>query len=173
MAIIVLVNFVIVIIQHAWVIRMNNEYYRSIPDRNEYFESSLYEYTWADYAVIISSVVLLPAYLYSIWGKKSLVSNKYARAVLMLLPALFLIGVQLRQVDLIIQSAKFINEYRPEQLGKYNPFSCADSFTPVNGKCGVTMSYIFIPAIVGFFVIIEVAVTLFRGPLHPAKAATF
>ncbi|KAG0270426.1 hypothetical protein BGZ96_006307, partial [Linnemannia gamsii] len=91
MAFTVLVNLVVVITFHAWAIPMFNDRTR------KFMEDYYYEYTWDDYAVIISSVVLLPAYLYSIWGKKSLVTNKYIRAVLMLLPALFLIGVQLRQ----------------------------------------------------------------------------
>ncbi|KAF9121640.1 hypothetical protein BG015_005772, partial [Linnemannia schmuckeri] len=104
---------------------------------------------------------------------KPLVSSKYARAVLMLLPALFMISVQLRQIAAMIKFAKMINARRPEQLSSYDPFSCANSDGSVDATCSLLQCHLFVPVIVGFFAIIEVAVTLVRGPLHSNKAAHF
>ncbi|KAK3839529.1 MAG: hypothetical protein JOS17DRAFT_729374 [Linnemannia elongata] len=178
MALVTLANLIIVITFHAWYIpKMNKvmtERYREMYEQGvtqtDLSIDSEYEYAWDDYAVIISSVILLPAYLYSIWGKRSFVSNKYARAVLMLLPALFLIGVQLRQVDVIIRSYNRLFEGFPPEL-RSSPFSCSYPGHGFNATCGFGQSYMFVPVVVGFFVIIEVVVTLFRGPLHSPKEA--
>ncbi|KAG0290884.1 hypothetical protein BGZ97_006043 [Linnemannia gamsii] len=167
MAIVALVNLGIVIAFYAWV----TTWTKKPISESGFYPINPYEITWEDYAIIISSVVLLPAYLYSIWGKKSLVSNKYARAVLMLLPALFLIGVQLRQVDLRMQLADYMDQRIPENSAMTQPFSCWRREGGIDAGCGVWQSYTFIPVVFGFFVIIEVAVTLFRGPLHSTKEA--
>ncbi|KAK3839528.1 MAG: hypothetical protein JOS17DRAFT_190091, partial [Linnemannia elongata] len=162
MAFVTLVNLSIVIAYHGYLIRLIN--------MNAEGEGR-YEYYWGNYAVIIASVILFPAYLYSILGKKPLVSNKYIRAVLMLLPALFLIGVQLHQVDVRIKRVKEFNEFLGEEFSKIEPFSCASSDGSEDPNCVLVQSYTFIPVVTGFFVIIEVAVTLFRGPLHSPKEA--
>ncbi|KAG0288246.1 hypothetical protein BGZ96_007950 [Linnemannia gamsii] len=159
MAFLALVNFGIVIAFYIWVTNREDKHISEIGLSPIY----PYKYTWEDYAVIISTVVLLHAYLYSIWGKKSLVSNKYARAVLMLLPALFLIGVQFSLVDSLIQLK------RPELRGQINPFSCWRIEGGIDAGCGIWHSSTLFPIIFGFFVIIEVAVTFFRGPLHSPK----
>ncbi|KAG0288252.1 hypothetical protein BGZ96_007956 [Linnemannia gamsii] len=104
MAFAVLVNLVIVIACHSWLIPSNN---KSIAETNGYAPYPVYKYSWKDYA-----------------GKKPLIANKYARAVLMLLHALFLICVQLRDVDNMLQTAKMTNERFPK-LSPYDPFSCA------------------------------------------------
>ncbi|KAG0049972.1 hypothetical protein BGZ89_004015 [Linnemannia elongata] len=165
MVFVALVNFSITIAFYAYLIPLINK----VPDGFDSGQEA-YEFYWGDYTIIIASVVLLIAYLYSIWGKKAHISNKYARAVLMLLPALFLIGVQLRQVDLTIKFAKMVNESRPSSALQIEPFSCANSDGSVDAKCSLVMSHIFVPVVTGFLTIIEVAVTLFRGPLHPAAA---
>ncbi|KAF9279701.1 hypothetical protein BGZ88_012600 [Linnemannia elongata] len=163
MAFVTLVNFSITLTFYAYLVPLMN---KGVDD----FEGSEgFEFYWGDYAIIIASVFLFPAYLYSIWGKKLLISNKYARAALMLLPALFLIGVQLRQVDLTIKFAKMVNESRPSSALQIDPFSCKDSEGDVVSSCAVAVSHIFVPVVTGFFVMIEVAVTLFRGPLHSSK----
>ncbi|KAF9118246.1 hypothetical protein BG015_006699, partial [Linnemannia schmuckeri] len=95
----------------------------------------------------------------------------HARAVLMLLPTLFLIGVQFRQIDRSVELANRINADQTEGFPRYNPFSCAGINGDMSAHCRVSESYTFIPIIVGFFAIIEVAVTLVRGPLHSAKDA--
>ncbi|KAH7058088.1 hypothetical protein BKA57DRAFT_433167 [Linnemannia elongata] len=164
-AFVALVNFIIIITFHAYVIPSINKG----ADEGEF--SQHYEYYWGDYAIAIASVVLLPAYIYSIWGKKSLVSNKYARAVLMLLPALFLIGVQIHQIDDTIKFIKMRNESRPGHQYKTEPFSCAIRDGDLYTICIFARSETFVPIVAGFFVIIEVAVTLFRGPLHSPKEA--
>ncbi|KAF8928646.1 hypothetical protein BGZ47_001492, partial [Haplosporangium gracile] len=150
MAFVALVNLSIIIAFYGWLIPTVNKAAEETEDAYRY------EFYWGDYALIISSVLLLPAYLYSIWGKKSLVSNKYTRAVLMLLPALFLIGVQLRQIDLTIKFIKMSNARKPE-LFRNEPFSCANSDGSIAATCGLVQSQLFVPVIVGFFALIEVA----------------
>ncbi|OAQ29446.1 hypothetical protein K457DRAFT_32318 [Linnemannia elongata AG-77] len=176
MAFVTMVNLIFIIVYHAWYIPMASEikakrsremYDLGITETDEGFH---YEYTWDDYAIIVPSVILLPAYIYSIWGKRSLVPNKYARAVLMLLPALFMIGVQLRQVDLILQAFHKVFKDAPAEY-VVSPFSCVPAGNSFLAACIVGQSYQFVPVVVGFFVIIEVAVTLFRGPLHSPKEA--
>ncbi|KAF9145516.1 hypothetical protein BG015_011875 [Linnemannia schmuckeri] len=155
MVLVTLANLSIVITYHAWSVpEMDKIMAKRIREINEDFNQNL------------------PATQYH-WGKKSLVSNKHARAVLMLLPALFLIGVQLCYIDLEIRYAKWFNADLTEESPRYNPFSCAGINGGVSALCAVLQSYTFIPIIVGFFVIIEVTVTLVPGPLHPAKAAYF
>ncbi|KAF9099836.1 hypothetical protein BGX23_011436 [Mortierella sp. AD031] len=161
LAFISLVNLSIVIAFHAWFIPFLNE----LNKRKDFLELSPYEYDWVDYTVIITSVLLLLSYLYSIWGKPRV--HKFVRAFLMLLCACLLLGVQLRQVDLAIRLVK-------RHSIEYNPFSCsgADDST-IAAACGLQQGYTFIPIVTGFFAIIEVFVTLFRGPLHPPKAAYY
>ncbi len=168
MALVTLVNLSVTIAYYGYLIPLSNKYI----DNNDNYSSfdQRYEYYWGDYAIITASVVLFPAYLYSIWGKKPLASNKYARAVLMLLPALFLIGVQLRFIDLMIKLVNSMNEKHPGHQAT-NPFSCANSDGSVSTPCSLLQCHIFVPVVVGFFVIVEVAVTLFRGPLHSSKEA--
>ncbi|KAG9070435.1 hypothetical protein KI688_007971 [Linnemannia hyalina] len=179
MAFVTLVNLSITIARYAYQIPLINKYADNAAnaakaakaadeDYNDYSPDLRYEYYWGDYAIIIASVVLFPAYLYSIWGKKPLVSNKYIRASLMLLPALFLISVQLRQIDVALMFFKFVVE-RSGRDRWIKPFSCANSDGSVDAECTLMQSHIFVPIVTGFFAIIEVAVTFFRGPLHPAK----
>ncbi|KAK3839526.1 MAG: hypothetical protein JOS17DRAFT_729372 [Linnemannia elongata] len=159
MAFVTLVNLGIVIAYYSYLTHLIN----TDPEGD-----ARYEYLWGDYAVIIASVILFPAYLYSIFVKRSLVSNKYARAALMHFPALFMIGVQLREVDLVMQSYNRLHEGVPSEY-RLSPFSCSNHGGRVEPSCALVMSYIFVPVVTGFFVIIEVAFTLFRGPLHSPK----
>ncbi|KAG0284987.1 hypothetical protein BGZ96_010709 [Linnemannia gamsii] len=157
-----LVNLVTIGTFYGWYVGLVNEQQSSIGHPR-------YVYEWDNYGMIISSVLIFIAYLYSIWGKKTLTSNKYARAVLMLIPGLILLGISLHQVRLQIKKAKFVNDHRVTDEGNFNPFSCAGYGGDLTEMCVVIQCYIFVPIITGFFVIIEVFVTLFRGPLHPAK----
>ncbi|KAG0287542.1 hypothetical protein BGZ97_007065 [Linnemannia gamsii] len=129
-----------------------------------------YVYEWVDYGMIISSSLLFISYVYSIWGKRPLASNKYARAVLMLIPGLVLLGISLRQIHLQITKAKAINDNRQSEseMGNLNPFSCA-GWGESTGFCIVIQCYFFVPIITGFFVIFEVLVTLLKGPIHSVK----
>ncbi|KAK3839502.1 MAG: hypothetical protein JOS17DRAFT_770588 [Linnemannia elongata] len=124
-----------------------------------------------DYGILIPSILLFLSYLYSIWGEP-LASSKYIRAFLMLIPALVLIGCSSYLIHLQIIGAEFYNEYMGESQGStYNPFTC-DYFGGGSGigYCFLAQSYNFAPIITDVFVIIEVLVTLLRGPLHPFKA---
>ncbi|KAG0281193.1 hypothetical protein BGZ95_006019 [Linnemannia exigua] len=160
MAFITLVNLSIIITFYAWLVPYFN--------KNKSEMSDHYEYSWDDYAFIITSPILFLAYLYSIWGQPRL--HKYLRAFLMLLPALFLMGPMLRQIHLQIENAKKFNQYTPSEM-EFEPFRCyGDTIDPA---CFVFRAYTFIPVIVGFFVLIEVFVTLLRGPLHPTKKVDF
>ncbi|KAF9538403.1 hypothetical protein EC957_006778 [Mortierella hygrophila] len=125
-----------------------------------------------DYGILVSSILLFLSYLYSIWGKTSFVGNKYIHAFLMLIPAMVLIGCSSYLVHLQITMADFYNKYmQGNQAISYNPFTCdyygyeGSGF----GLCFLMQSYNFAPIITGIFVIIEVLVTLLRGPLHPSK----
>ncbi|KAF9121641.1 hypothetical protein BG015_005773, partial [Linnemannia schmuckeri] len=77
MVLVTLVNLSIVITYHAWSVPemdkiMTKQIRESYENTDINVQVEHYKYTWVDYAIIISSVVLLPAYIYSIWGKKSL-----------------------------------------------------------------------------------------------------
>ncbi|KAK3839527.1 MAG: hypothetical protein JOS17DRAFT_190089, partial [Linnemannia elongata] len=163
MAFVTLVNLSLLIAYYGYLVPSINKH----AEQTDY--NFPYQFYWGDYAIIIASVILFPAYLYSILGKKPLVSNKYGRAALMLLPALFLLGLQIHQIDVTIKMVKWINERRSQQFGEMEPFSCADSDGIVDPDCALSQSHTFVPVVTGFFVIIEVAVTLFRGPLHSPK----
>ncbi|KAG9061282.1 hypothetical protein KI688_007620 [Linnemannia hyalina] len=126
----------------------------------------------ADYGILISSILLFLSCLYSIWDKKPLAGNKYIRALLMLIPALALIGCSSYLVHLQITMADFYNEYLQKNQGiSYNPFTC--DFYGYEGSgiglCFLVQSYNFAPFITGVFVIIEVLVTLLMGLLYPSK----
>jgi hypothetical protein len=167
MALITLVNLCIVISFYAWLVPFWN-------NRNQELELlSPFEYTWQDFALLIASPILFLAYLYSIWGKPRL--HKFLRATLMLLPALFMLGINLRAIQMQVKAVNMLNENRRARgpdwdIPPLRPFDCGDT---LEAACGIVQAYIFIPVIVGFFVIIEVFVTLFRGPLYPTKKIDF
>ncbi|KAF9125523.1 hypothetical protein BGW39_007323 [Mortierella sp. 14UC] len=158
MAFITLVNFCIGIAFYAWLVARSNKY-------NTKAGEDVYKYKWTDVAMLIASLALFLAYLCSIWSKPRL--HKFVRAALMLLPALFLLGVQLRQIQLRIELINTINKRLPSQYGSLKPFSCDGS---TDASCGILQSWTFIPVIVGFFVVIEVFVTLFSGVTHTSKS---
>ncbi|KAF9900417.1 hypothetical protein EC991_007351 [Linnemannia zychae] len=165
MALITLANLGIAIAFYAWLVPYSNSS-KTEPDE-------LYDFDWTDAAVLVASTVLFFAYLYSIWGKNRL--SKSARASLMLLPALFLLGIRLRQIHLLIETYKMMNARRRERMPDWafeeaKPFSCGYS---IDSGCNIFQASLFIPVIIGFFTIIEVFVTLFRGPLHPANKVDF
>lgn len=152
-----LANLVTVVTFYGWYVgTLINEQY-------EIFGYPPYVLQWRDYGMIIPSVLLFFTYVYSTWGKKPVISNKYARAVLMLIPGLVLLGISLRQIHFQIE-----NYYQDGFPHKLESFSC-DGWADSTKFCVVMQCYFFVPIITGFFVIIEVFVTLFRGPLHPAK----
>ncbi|KAF9099837.1 hypothetical protein BGX23_011437 [Mortierella sp. AD031] len=159
LAFVALVNLSIVIAFHAWFTPHLNKTRRELDDSGPF----LYKYDWVDYTVINTSVLLFLSYLYSICGKPRI--HKYARAFLMLLSACLLLGVQLRQVDLIMIT---IRAFAPRDYD-HNPFSCSGT---VDSTCALYQSYTFFPIVTGFFSVIEVPVTLFRGPLHSPEAAS-
>ena len=127
----------------------------------------------ADYGILISSILLFISYLYSIWGKNPITNNKYVRALLMLILAVVLIGCSSYLVHLQIVLAETYSQYlQGNQSNTLNPFTC-DSYEEGwegIGNCFLDQSYNFGTIITGIFVIIEVLVTFFRGPLHPLKA---
>ncbi|KAK3848493.1 MAG: hypothetical protein J3R72DRAFT_429145 [Linnemannia gamsii] len=160
MAFITLVNLSIVITFHAWLIPYTNS------RRDD--EMIPYQHSLHNYVTSIASPILFLAYLYSIWGQPRL--HKFLRAPLMLLPALFMIAAMLQYIHRMVQFAEMVNEQRPPEH-KVVPFICyGESITAI---CAISQSYTFIPIIVGFFVIIEVFVTLLRGPLYPSKKVDF
>ncbi|KAF9124672.1 hypothetical protein BGW39_007981 [Mortierella sp. 14UC] len=165
MALITSVNLCIVIATYAWLVPYSKS---NIMDPDDGFN-----YNWTDIAILTASSVLFLAYLYSIWGKPRL--HKFARAPLMLLPALFLLGVQLHQIQLQVKFVNMLNERNQSRMDGWEippmkPFSCGDM---IDAPCGILQSWTFIPVIVGFFAVIEVFVTLLRGPLQPANQVDF
>ncbi|KAF9900414.1 hypothetical protein EC991_007348 [Linnemannia zychae] len=160
MALITLANLCIAVAFYAWLVPLSNSSRTDSDIR--------YNLTWTDVAVLIASPVLFFAYLYSIWGKARL--SKSVRAPLMLLPALFLLGIRLRQIHLQVGLYKMINAERQSMMPDWafeevQPFVCMGK---VDSTCGILQASIFIPVIVGIFTVIEVFVTLFRGPSNPA-----
>ncbi|KAG0363187.1 hypothetical protein BGX24_004951 [Mortierella sp. AD032] len=159
MAFITLVNLSIVIAFHAWLIPYTNS------RRDEMIP---YQHSLHNYVSSIASPILFLAYLYSIWGQPRL--HKFLRAPLMLFPAVFMIAAMLQHIHRMVQIADMVNEQRPPGR-KFVPFTCYGE--SITASCAISQSYTFIPIIVGFFVIIEVFVTLLRGPLYPSKKVDF
>ncbi|KAG0301008.1 hypothetical protein BGZ97_002980 [Linnemannia gamsii] len=167
LALVCFANLVVVSVYYGWVIRNRNN------EPKGFFSKKLYVYNWADYGIIASSVILFLAYIYSLFVKKPLIRNRFVRAILMLLPGVFLLGVMLRSIRLLIDSFKLTSDSSPDNFAvKIDPFTCI-GFNKPEGPCTVMKSYVIVPMITGFFVIIEVLVTLIRGPLHPPKAGYF
>ncbi|KAF9900418.1 hypothetical protein EC991_007352 [Linnemannia zychae] len=88
--------------------------------------------------------------------------QKIARAVLMSLPAILLLVVGILQIKDAIGGSNLVKQALPQDSGS-NPFSCVGA---ADVTCVIFQGYIFIPVIVGVFVLVEVLVTLLRGPLH-------
>ncbi|KAH7058064.1 hypothetical protein BKA57DRAFT_531355 [Linnemannia elongata] len=155
-AFLALINLIIVSVYYGYVMPKNNK------GLSELDSDAFIDFYWHDYMLILVSVLLLFAYVYSIWGKSLSTVHKYIRASLLSLPALFLLSLQLRAIDPKIRHAKFID--RTTDAGFLDPFVCTGA------DCHIFQSYMFFPVITGFFALVEVLVTLVRGPdLSAAK----
>lgn len=153
-AFLALINLIIVSVYYGYVMPKNNK------GLSELDSDAFIDFYWRDYMLILVSVLLLFAYVYSIWGKSLSTVHKYIRASLMSLPALFLLSLQLRAIDAKIRHAKFIE--RTTDAGFIYPFACTGA------DCHIFQSYMFFPVVTGFFALVEVLITLVRGPVHPA-----
>ncbi|KAK5827763.1 hypothetical protein F5H01DRAFT_317097 [Linnemannia elongata] len=155
-ALLALINLIIVSVYYGYVMPKNNK------GLSELDSDAIIEFYWRDYMLILVSVLLLFAYVYSIWGKSLSTVHQYIRASLLSLLALFLLSLQLRAIDAKIRHAKFID--RTTDAGFLDPFACTGA------DRHIFQSYMFFPEITGFFALVEVLVTLVRGPdLSAAK----
>ncbi|KAF9927238.1 hypothetical protein FBU30_003421 [Linnemannia zychae] len=159
MVIVTLINLGVMITFYTWVISKFNEVSKDV-------DMEKYEYDWTDYTLLIASPILVLAYFYSIFGKRQLFNNRFIRAALMAIPALFLIGLQLRLIVNIIDTTRYLSQRKPDWADKHNAFTCAGS---EDAACAIGQAFFFVPVIVGFFTLIEVLVTLIRGPLRSSK----
>lgn len=166
LAFICLVNLVIVSTYYGWVIGTMSS------ARQDRLGKPRYSYNWADYGIIAFSTILFISYIYSLVGKKHLFHHRFVRAFLMLFPALFLLGIMFRSIHVQIESARMTDENLTGDyfMVRIDPFSCDGLKGDSLSICAIMQSYIFLPIVIGVFVIIEVVVTLFRGPLHHPKA---
>ncbi|KAF9538406.1 hypothetical protein EC957_006781 [Mortierella hygrophila] len=159
-------NLAVVGAYYGWVIANTTN------TRQAIFGKKPYVYNWADYGIIGCSAILFFAYIYSIWVKKAMFcfGNRIVRAVLMLIPGGFLLGIMVRAVHHLIESLKLSSDKSSNDnfTVRIDPFTCI-GFGNTDGPCTVLKCYVSFPIVVGFFVIIEVLVTLLRGPLHPTK----
>ena len=151
-----LINLIIVTAYYGYVMPKNNK------GLSELDSDAFIDFYWRDYMLILVSVLLLIAYVYFIWGKSLSTVHKYIRTSLMSLPALFLLSLQLRAIDVKIRHAKFID--RTTNAGFIDPFACTGV------ECHISQSYIFFPVVAEFFALFEVLVMLVRSPaLSAAK----
>ncbi|KAG0278303.1 hypothetical protein BGZ96_002450 [Linnemannia gamsii] len=166
LAFVCLINLAIVSTYYGWVIGTKSN------TRQDSIGAPRYSYNWTDYGVIAFSVILFLSYVYSILVKRHLFHHRFVRAFLMLFPALFLLGIMFYSIHVQLKGAQFANETLREDyfMLRVDPFSCNGTKGESMSICAVMQSYIFVPIVTGVFVIIEVLVTLLRGPLHHPKA---
>ncbi|KAF8927205.1 hypothetical protein BGZ47_002268 [Haplosporangium gracile] len=166
LAIVCFANLAIVGTYYGWVVANTTNTRQSI------FGKKPYIYNWADYGIIGCSIILFVSYIYSLWVKRPLFCfrNRFIRAVLMLIPGVFLLGIMVRAVKHLISSLKLSSDDSSNDnfAVRIDPFTCI-SFGETKGPCTVLKCYVSLPMVTGFIVIVEVLVTLIRGPLHPTK----
>ncbi|KAK3848485.1 MAG: hypothetical protein J3R72DRAFT_429128 [Linnemannia gamsii] len=156
LAFICAINFAITASFYAWLLPRTNRYLEPLNGDNV-------EYFWGDYFTIIASISLLLSYLFSVFGKSFSFISPRIRAALMTTPALFIFGNQIRYMLVKIKHADALN--RDSQGATHvDYFSCFGIDGP---ECPVMQGYTFFPIVVSLFVLIEVIVTLVRGPLLP------
>ncbi|KAF9288589.1 hypothetical protein BGZ88_008115 [Linnemannia elongata] len=165
LAIVCFANLAVVGTYYGWVVANTTNTKQAL------FGKKPYIYNWADYGIIGCSVILFFAYIYSIWVKRPLFCfrNRFVRAVLMLIPGGFLLGIMVRAIRHLIESLKLSSDKSDDNFEvRIDPFTCI-GFGETKGPCTVLKCYVAFPIVVGFFVVLEVFVTLLRGPLHPTK----
>ncbi|KAF9328910.1 hypothetical protein BGZ91_000792 [Linnemannia elongata] len=135
-AFLALINLIIVSVYYVYVVYVMPKNNKGL---SELDSDALIDFYRRDYMLKLVSVLLLFAYVYSIWGKSLSTVHKYIRASLLSLPALFLLSLQLRAIDAKIGHAKFID--RTTDAGLFDPFACTDA------DCHIFQSYMFFPVI--------------------------
>lgn len=149
------VNLVFVSVDYPWSHALAREYNNTLPDDKK----KSINYNWKVYAIIVSSVFLFFAYLYAVFGKKPLV-HRFVCAALMLVPALFLLGIMFPWVDSSVQAGKIMGKsmltcwYWPDDMINW---------------CRVDVAHHLVAIITGIFVAIEVFITLLSTAVIPGK----
>ncbi|KAG0054193.1 hypothetical protein BGZ89_002705 [Linnemannia elongata] len=149
------VNLAFVTVDYPWSYALARGFNNALPDDKK----KPLTYSWKMFAIIISSVFLFFAYLYAVLGKKPLV-HRFVRAALMLVPALFLLGIMFPWVDASVQVGKM--------MGK-SMFTCWYWPDDLINWCRVDVVHHFIAIITGIFVAIEVFITLLSTAVIPDK----
>lgn len=129
-AFLALINWIIVSVYYVYVMPKNNK------SLSELDSDAFIDFYRRDYMLILVSVLLLFAYVYSIRGKSLSTVHKYIRASLLSLSALFLLSLQLRAID-----AKIGHADRTTDAGLFDPFACTGA------DCHIFQSYMFFPMI--------------------------
>ncbi|KAG0058450.1 hypothetical protein BGZ90_004945 [Linnemannia elongata] len=120
-AFLALINLIIVSVYYVYVVYVMPKNNKGL---SELDSDALIDFYRRDYMLKLVSVLLLFAYVYSIWGKSlSTVHN-----------------LQLRAIDAKIGHAKFID--RTTDAGLFDPFACTDA------DCHIFQSYMFFPVLV-------------------------
>ncbi|KAG0278039.1 hypothetical protein BGZ95_004839 [Linnemannia exigua] len=110
---------------------------------------------WADWALLVSAIVLFFTYIYSLRSKpRPGRSYKIIRTILLLIPTGFILGLRLTVIVLVIP------DIRP---GDQSPFDCAGSSDP---DCYLANTQFWWSLITGFCVLFEMGMTVAWGPLE-------
>ena len=149
------VNLAFVSVDYAWTDAIAREYINTHPHDKKQSNT----YSWQRLAIIISSVFLFFAYLYAVFGKKPLV-HRFVRAALMLVPALFLLVIIFLWVDGWDRMGKMMGR---------SMFTCWIWPDDMVNWCRVDVAHHFVAIITGFFVAIEVFITLLSTAVIPGK----
>ncbi|KAF9099829.1 hypothetical protein BGX23_011429 [Mortierella sp. AD031] len=115
--------------------------------KNSYYLPPL-ALVWQDWGEIIAVVILFLSYIYAFKGPHKL--HKYLRALLMLIPAVLILYINLDFLAKYLRNTSTRTGLR---------FQCNEP------DCYLTWTLVFLSIVLGFFVLIEVGMTLAWGPM--------
>lgn len=111
---------------------------------------------WQDYILIISSVLFVFVYYYALMGYRFM--HKTARMVLLLVPAV-----------LLIYASIFSMVQATDKDGDGSAFKCGGRDRGGQTWCKLNWTNKFISALLGFFVLYEIGLTMVWGPMEPQR----
>ncbi|KAK3839534.1 MAG: hypothetical protein JOS17DRAFT_770616 [Linnemannia elongata] len=117
-------------------------------------------FLWQDWTLIVSSSVLFLAYIYA-YKVLATRLHKYFRALLMVVPTALVLFVGIQYIHLVLR----LDYPMPE--GPPTPFDCAYLSGLERMYCGVVEFSYFFAIITGLFALLEIYVTIRKGPMLP------
>lgn len=148
--ILAIINFILMVALYSFQAYLSNNPSK-YPD-----EPRIPSLLWQDYIIIIFSVLFVFVYCYALMGYRFI--HKAARMVLLLVPAV-----------LLIYASIFLMVQATDKDGNGSAFKCGGRDGGGKTWCSLNWTNKFISALLGFFVLFEIGLTMVWGPMEPQR----